>query len=516
MKINSTEKALADNSKYEYFAIFEGILIGLAAGLVVSLYRFLLAFIFEKSSAFYAGVNSFSEGCFMFAVLVMLGLITGWMVMKEPMISGSGIPQVEGVLLGKMRFKWLRVLAFKFLGGLICLGAGMSLGREGPSVQIGSATGLGISRAFKADKTRERYLLTFGAAAGLAAAFNAPFAGTLFVLEELHKNFDKNLFIGAILTGITADMVSKIIFGADPVFTFGDVTRIPYSAMYFVVLLGIFLGFLAVLFNKCILFGANNYGKFIKLPEIAKPVPAFILTGIIALVLPELLGGGHELVDSLPEKNYGLGILLVFLAVKFLFTQFCFASKSPGGIFLPLLSIGGLCGAAFAVFFAGYSHIDPECMGFFVALSLAGFFGAVTKAPITGIILVCEMTGSFNQFLFLAVVTIVAYMITEIFHCGPIYEMLLHNTLKNSRGKKEEKGKRVVLNVPVELSSHVRGKAVRELKLPGSLLMVSIKRGDDEIVPKGDVIIHAGDEIVMLLYEKDLMYVEEYFSRERA
>ncbi|MCC8015490.1 MAG: ClC family H(+)/Cl(-) exchange transporter [Eubacterium sp.] len=513
MNINSTEKALANNGKYRYFAIFEGILVGLIGGLVVSLYRYLLAFLFNMSKGLYARVDTVPKMCLMFAVLIVLGLIAGWMVKTEPMISGSGIPQVEGVLLGKMRFKWLRVLTLKFLGGLICLGSGMSLGREGPSVQIGSAVGLGISRNLKADKTRERYLLTFGAAAGLAAAFNAPFAGTIFVLEELHKNFDKNLFIGSILTGITADMVSKMIFGTEPVFTFGDVTTIPYSAMYFVVLLGLLLGLLAVAFNRCILFGANNYGRFIRLPDIAKPVPAFILTGIIALTLPELLGGGHELVDSLPDKHYTLAVLLVFLAVKFLFTQFCFASKSPGGIFLPLLSIGGLCGAAFTAFFVGYSNIDPECMGFFVALSLAGFFGAVTKAPITGIILVCEMTGSFNQFLFLAVVCIVSYMVTEFFNCGPIYEMLLHNTLEKSRGKKEDRGNRIVLDIPVELSSHVRGKTIKDLKLPESLLIISIKRGDEEIVPKGDVMLHSGDEVVALLYEKDVMEAEEYFSK---
>ncbi|MCD8089383.1 MAG: chloride channel protein, partial [Clostridiales bacterium] len=500
---------------YEYLVIFEGIIVGLAAGAVVSLYRYLLAVIFDFALKLYSAVDSIPKGILMFAVLIVLGIIAGLMVKKEPMISGSGIPQVEGVLLGKMRFNWLRVLVLKFLGGLICLGAGMSLGREGPSVQIGSATGLGISRIFKSTKTRERYLLTFGAAAGLAAAFNAPFAGALFVMEELHKSFNKYVLIGGMLTGITADMVSKKVFGSAPVFTFGAVNRIPHGQMHYVIILGVALGIIAVLFNNCIIFGANNYGKLFKIPDFLKPVPAFILTGIIALTLPQLLGGGHSLIDSLPEEGYGLGIIGVMLIVKFLFTQFCFASKAPGGIFLPLLTIGGLCGAFFSGIFVKYFGANPDCLGFFVAVSLAGFFGAVTKAPVTGIILVCEMTGSFSQFLFLSVVTIVSFLTTEVFGCGPVYEMILHNTLKKQAGEKEYKGKRVEIEIPIHMSSAVVHKAIRELELPESLLIVTIHRNGETIVPKSDVIIKSGDELVVLLYEKDLQYADEYFHRER-
>lgn len=513
--MNTSEKSLVNNKKYEYLIILEGILVGLAAGAVVSLYRYLLAVIFDFALSLYKLADSVPKAVVMFIILIILGIAAGLMVKKEPLISGSGIPQVEGVLLGRMRFNWLRVLVLKFLGGLICLGAGMSLGREGPSVQIGSAAGLGISRFIKGNKTGERYLLTFGAAAGLAAAFNAPFAGALFVMEELHKSFNKYILIGGMLTGITADMVSKRIFGTSPVFTFGEVSRIPYSAVYYVIILGIALGLLAVLFNNCIIFGANNYGKLFKIPDFLKPVPAFILTGIIALTLPQLLGGGHALIDALPESGYGLGMLALMLVVKFFFTQFCFASKAPGGIFLPLLTIGGLCGAFFSALFVKYTGTSPDSLGFFIAVSLAGFFGAVTKAPVTGIILVCEMTGSFNQFLFLSVVTIVSFMVAEAFGCGPVYEMLLHNTLKNQKGEKEYKGKRVVIEIPIHMSSAFVHKRVGGLDLPESLLITSINREGDIIVPRGNVIIKSGDELTLLLFEKDLMFADEYFHRER-
>lgn len=512
--MNRTEKSLGDNSRFEYFIVFEGIIIGIVGGLVVSLYRLILAKAFDFAVSVYGNIDRLWEVAAMFAVLVLLGLFVGFLVKKEPMISGSGIPQVEGALIGRMRFKWFRVLALKFISGIICLGSGMSLGREGPSVQIGASTGLGISRFFKSTKTAERYLFTFGAASGLAAAFNAPFAGVLFVMEELHKSFNKYVFIGGMMTGITADMVAKKIFGLSPVFTFGDIIRVPYSSMHYVILLGAALGIAAVIFNKLVILGFDKYGTNDSIPEIIKPVPAFVVTGIVALAAPMLLGGGHELIELLIEGGLGLKTLVALFVIKFMFTQVCFASRSPGGIFLPMLSIGAVMGAAFSVFFAKYMGADPRSLDFFMAIAMAGFFGAVTKAPVTGIILICEMTGSFSQFLFLSVVTITAFMVTEVFKCGPVYEMLLHHSLNKGKPYRK-KGKRMVIEIPVVPSSQVINKAVRELDLPESLLLISIRREPGEIVPKGDIILRNGDTLVILLYEKDLQYAEEYFNGER-
>lgn len=171
--------------------------------------------------------------------------------------------------------------------------------------------------------------------------------------------------------------------------------------------------------------------------------------------------------------------------------------------------------SVFSALFVKYTGTSPDSLGFFIAVSLAGFFGAVTKAPVTGIILVCEMTGSFNQFLFLSVVTIVSFMVAEAFGCGPVYEMLLHNTLKNQKGEKEYKGKRVVIEIPIHMSSAFVHKRVGGLDLPESLLITSINREGDIIVPKGNVIIKSGDELTLLLFEKDLMFADEYFHRER-
>jgi H+/Cl- antiporter ClcA len=161
-------------------------------------------------------------------VLIIIGYIVGLMVKHEPMISGSGIPQVEGVLLRKLDMSWWRVILGKFIGGILSIGSGLSLGREGPSVQLGAAVGQGFSKVFKRVKIEEKYLITSGASAGLAAAFNEPLAGVMFALEEVHKNFSPLVLLSA----LSADFIASGFFGLKPVFTFVNLTTLPLN-LYF-------------------------------------------------------------------------------------------------------------------------------------------------------------------------------------------------------------------------------------------------------------------------------------------
>ncbi|MDG9688473.1 chloride channel protein, partial [Streptomyces sp. DH18] len=131
------------------------------------------------------------------------------MVKNEPMISGSGIPQVEGVLLRELDMTWWKVILGKFFGGVLSIGSGLSLGREGPSVQLGAAIGQGFSKVFRRIKIEEKYLITSGASAGLAAAFNAPLAGAMFALEEVHKNFSPLILLSALSSALSADFIAS-------------------------------------------------------------------------------------------------------------------------------------------------------------------------------------------------------------------------------------------------------------------------------------------------------------------
>lgn len=171
-KNKNVQQTFKSMDSLSYSAIFYGILIGIFGGCIVAAYRYMLS---KVTGLIYPLYNSVLGDplkiIFTFIILAAAGLVVGYIIRMEPMITGSGIPQVQGIIIGKMKLRWPRVIILKFIGGIISLGAGLSLGREGPSVQIGAASGMGIARLFKCNKTRQKYMLTFGSSAGLAAAF---------------------------------------------------------------------------------------------------------------------------------------------------------------------------------------------------------------------------------------------------------------------------------------------------------------------------------------------------------
>ena len=191
----------------------EGFLVGIVAGLVVLLYRVLLEYAGRGMNMVldYGRKYPLVAGGW-FLVLFILACVVGRLVKYESFISGSGIPQVEGEMAGKLNQIWWRVLPAKFLGGFLSLFAGLSLGREGPSIQIGAMAGKAVSKILDRSKTEEKFLLTCGASAGLSAAFHAPLAGVMFSLEEIHKNFSVSVLVSVMTASITADYISSRCF----------------------------------------------------------------------------------------------------------------------------------------------------------------------------------------------------------------------------------------------------------------------------------------------------------------
>ena len=484
--------------------VFEGIGVGIISGLLIVMYRYAL----EKAGIV---LNDIYELISIKPILVLpwivaliiIGYIVGLMVKHEPMISGSGIPQVEGVLLRKLDMTWWRVILGKFIGGILSIGSGLSLGREGPSVQLGAAVGQGFSRVFKRVKIEEKYLITSGASAGLAAAFNAPLAGAMFALEEVHKNFSPLVLISSLSAALSADFIASGFFGLKPVFTLGNLSALPLKLYFYIILLGVFLGVLGVVFNKVLLKTQNLYVAQTWLPKEMRIIIPLLISVILGIFLPQVLGGGHELITSLITNNFSLTILVIVVLVKFLFTMVSFGSGAPGGIFLPLLAIGALIGNIYGVALVHFVHFDNIYINNFIILAMAGYFAAVVRSPITGTILITEMTGTFSHLLSLAIVSIVAYVVADILGSKPIYESLLEKILYNqgekiSIGNKKNKA---ILEFAVCMGSDLDGKQIKEVKWPSRCLLVAVKRGEDEIIPKGDTVIFPGDYLIVLTNE---------------
>lgn len=501
---HNTYNSLFHWHSFKLKLVFEGIGVGIITGLLVVLYRYSL----EKASDVLNDIYKIISTKLILVVpwivaLVLLGYIVGLMVKHEPMISGSGIPQVEGVLLRKLDMTWWKVILGKFIGGILSIGSGLSLGREGPSVQLGAAIGQGFSKIFKRVKIEEKYLITSGASAGLAAAFNAPLAGVMFALEEVHKNFSPLILLSALSAALSSDFVASEFFGLKPVFTLGKLAALPLSLYFYIIILGIFLGALGVVFNRTILKTQNIYAAQKWLPKEMRIIVPLLTSVIIGILLPQILGGGHELITSLIANKFSLIILLIFVLTKFLFTMISYGSGAPGGIFLPLLAIGALIGNIYGIIFVYFVHFDIIYINTFIILAMAGYFTAVVRAPITGTILITEMTGSFSYLLPLAIVSIVAYIVADILGSKPIYESLLERFLHNTGeetaiGNKKEKA---ILEFAVCMGSVLDGKLIKEVKWPASCLLVAVKRGENEILPKGDTVIFPGDYLIVLTNE---------------
>ena len=431
-KIDRSEKG-----QFDFKDLAKSAIVGILAGLVAVLYRIIISNTDKITKAFKVLVKSDARYIIIWAVILLACSVIVWLLLRfEKTIGGSGIPQVKAELIDKLDSNWFKVLIAKIIAGATANIAGLSLGREGPSIQLGAMAGKGFAKLTKNDDCNKKMLISSGASAGLAAAFNAPFAGVMFALEEMHHNFSTHIMLSAITASITADFVSKCVFGLKPVFDFGKVQTMPLKTFWLLIIFGLLLGLFGVGYNfvmKCL---HKFYGK-IKSNFIRILIP-FVLAGVFMVVLPQVLGSGHAMLDEILEGNFAIKFLVLILVVKFIFSMFSFCSGVAGGIFLPMLVMGALVGKIFGEALAYAGVIEHVMVINFVILGMVGFFTAIVRAPITGIILISEMTGSFSHMLPMLIVAVVAYIVAKTLKSKPVYDYLLDRLTVNVDNKTDE------------------------------------------------------------------------------
>ncbi|SHE73327.1 ClC family H(+)/Cl(-) exchange transporter [Clostridium fallax] len=500
--------------KFKLRLLLEGILVGIFSGLFVVLYRVILGRAEQFTTTIYSflAVNKIYIPLGLI-VLIIVGYFVGFLVEKEPMISGSGIPQVEGILAGYFDVSPIKVMFNKFVGGVLAIGSGLSLGREGPSIQLGASCGQLVAKMFKRVKLEEKFLMTSGASAGLAAAFNAPFAGVMFALEEVHKNFSPLVLLSAMSASVTADYVAKQFFGLKPLFDIGGYDSIPLKYYLLLIGLGIFIGIGGAIYNSTLLKTQDLYKK-IKTSTRIKMIIPFIFAMLFGLLLPQVLGGGHEIIESLIKGQVILKMAIILLLGKFVFSMISFCSGSPGGILFPLLVLGALVGAIFGNISILLFNVPSHYISNFVILAMAGMFTAIVRAPITGIILICEMSGSFTHLLSSTAVCATAYLVADLLKSSPIYESLLDRLIrKEKRGLEEEtKTDKILVECIVHHGSAIEEAILKDIPFPNNTLIVSIKRGENEIIPKGDTKVIAGDFLICLVNHREEASVRKKLS----
>ena len=519
-QIVNTYRSLNHWHSFQFKLFWEGIIVGIFSGLVISLFRFLLTKAEEWRTDLYEQLTQLPDlyTAGWFAALLVIGAVLYKLTIYEPMAGGSGIPQVKGVILGFMRMNWFRVLWVKLAGGVIGLGAGLSLGREGPSIQLGAVTAQGISRFWGRSRMEERYLITSGAGAGLAAAFNAPLAGVIFSLEELHRNFSAVVLLPSMTAAMTSTFVSRLLFGRALTFNFQSIPRVPLDIhILYAILVAVIAGLCGVIFN----FGLLNINRFYSLPVFKnlymKITFALLCAGILGFVLPQVLGGGNRLVDELATKFFPLHLLFALLIGKFIFTLISYGTGVPGGFFLPMLVLGALVGSICANFLAAFQLILPSHGANIIIIAMAAFFSSSVRAPITGTVLISEMTGSFYHLMILGMASAIAYIVAQLCGSQPIYEALLlkslnsHSTPEPNTVKKE----RNIIEVPVSSGSQIENKKVKDIPWPDHTLLVDVKRGSEQLIPDANTVIRAGDFLYVLAETENAEEVQSLGSNLR-
>lgn len=507
---SETKNALELVGKIKLKLILKAILVGLLGGLVVCSFRYLLS----RSESLVRTAFQFVRGHLawlpvLILIYCILGVIVGTIVKTEPMIKGSGIPQVEGQLIGAFHINWLPALIKKYIGGLLSIGSGLNLGREGPSIQLNALVGQGVADLFHSPDYEKKILITCGASAGLSAAFSAPLAGVLFALEEVHKNFSSVILLTSMVSSVSASLVAGIFFGTTPSLYMGQLSPLPVRLYLLLALMGILLGLFGALYNKVLLKTQDLYAKITHLRPFSQILIPFLLVIPVGLCFPDLLGGGHHIVTLLETKDFALGALLLFLLVRFVFSMVSYGSGAPGGIFLPLLALGACFGAIFAGGAQSLFSFEDSYRINFIVFAMAGYLTAVVRSPITASILITEMSGSFRNFLPVIIVCLFAYVTANLLPGKPVYESLLERILPKEKSLHNSTGKEII-EISVEPGSYMENMRIKDLVWPKQSLLVAIHRGCLEILPKGDTVLQAQDNLVILT---DGVYLNEVRSK---
>jgi len=418
--------------------LFLSVIIGMSVGVIVSLFHLSIDWVLNHKVGmlehFWPWQNYMWLG-YMLLSSIMVFISVYLVKHYSPEAGGSGIQEIEGVVGNKRTMNHIRVIIVKFIGGLFSIGGSMSMGREGPSVQIGGAFGQLVSKRVNLRKEDINVLIAAGAGAGLAATFNAPLAGLLFVFEEMRKEIRYTYIpVQSVLMATVMSVVSlRLMVGDNTPIPVGNLTTPDVYQLWIFIIFGIFFGLLGFVFNKYLVIFTSAIDN---LNTLKANILTLCIGGGIGLLLyfyPNSVGEGYSAITLALNENVAISTLLILFAIRFLTTMLSYGTGAPGGIFAPMLALGTLFGVAFGLIineiFPTF-YIEPLV---FAVVGMSALFSATVRAPITGIVLVAEMTSSFELLMPLLITSLCAVITANALGGRAIYTVLLKRTLKISK-----------------------------------------------------------------------------------
>jgi CIC family chloride channel protein len=348
-----------------------------------------------------------------------------------PNARGSGIPQVKiafAVRGGRLR---LRDSVGKFIVGALQIGSGSSLGREGPTVQICAGIASFLGRITRVSPKALRRLVPVGAAAGIAAAFNAPIAAVTFTIEEVVGNLDQTVLSGVIIAAALAAVIERSVLGAHPVFDVPQRYEMQHaSSLAIYAILGVAAAVVSVAFTDSLL-ALRLWFRTSRLPPWARPGVGGLVVGVLAVLAwwqlgtRGVTGGGYDTLSAALTGSLGIKVMLVLCLMKLAATVFSYASGGAGGIFAPALFIGSMLGGAVGRLDSTLLHHTGEPIGAFALVGMGAVFAGIIRAPMTSVLIIIEMTGGYSLILPLMLANMTAYILARHARPIPIYEALL-------------------------------------------------------------------------------------------
>ncbi len=406
----------------EQFFLMLSVFIGLFSGLAVVCFRIAI----EWSRIAFLGPVPQAHQLRLILAPVLASLVVAVLVLHVfPTVRGSGVNQTKAALYIYNGYIPFRTGVGKFITAAIAIGAGHSLGPEDPSLQIGASLASALGRYLRLSRERLRLLAPVGAAAGLAAAFNAPISAVLFVIEEVIGRWSAGILGSVVLSAISSVVVVRFFLGSEPLFRIPAVGLIRPQELLAYAALGVIGGFAAIIFAKAIGFLRPRLKALPRWTQYFQPAIAGLLVGLIGyLGAPQVMGAGYGFMDQAMHNQFTWQMLAMLAALKIIATTTSFVSGTPGGMFAPTLFVGAMLGGAVG----GVEHLFfPTLTGSIATYALVGMgvlFAAFLRVPMTSVFMVLEVSGNYSIIIPVIVANTIAYVISRSLQPTPIFDLL--------------------------------------------------------------------------------------------
>ena len=485
-------------------AVIFGSVTGILTAVVITLYKLCAKHVIAASEA---GYHFLRENLLwvipVLAVLVGMAFLFTWIYRRALHLMGGGIPTSIGMLRGILPCRWISNLVGLFFMSLTSFLIGVPLGNEGPSVQMGAAVGQGSVRTMaKKHRAWNRYSMTGGACAGFSIATGAPISGVLFAIEEAHQRISPMILIVAATSvlagGITTDILAPLFSVSTSLFPKLDLITLHAKDIWIPLAVGIMMGLFAVLFLRYYTVVSALWKKLKSVPLAWKIFSVFALTVLFGLISYSFISTGHELILHLFEARQTLLMLLLILVVRSTLTLFANTNGITGGIFLPLLTLGAVAASVMGQIFSHLFGLGEPYYVLIMVLGITGCIAGMMKMPLTAIVFAVEALSCYDNILYVIIVAVTAFIITEIFGAHSINDTVLED---RAHAQNEGKEFRVIDTfVTVQPGAFAVGKQIRDIFWPRNLFVLSVQHGKKH---GAEVDEHGGKEI----REGDILHV---------